>query len=33
LRAFEMTQERARRLARDLAAEAVAGWERFRQQR
>jgi len=33
LRAFEMTSDRARRLARDLAAETVTAWERFRKQR
>lgn len=30
LRAFEMTEERARRLARELADETVAEWDRFR---
>ena len=30
LRAFEMTDERARQAARELAREAVAEWERFR---
>ncbi len=32
LRAFEMTEQRARELARSLAAEVVAGWTRFRAQ-
>jgi len=30
LRAFELVDARARQLAKDLAAEAVTGWERFR---
>lgn len=30
LRAFELVEARARQLAKDLAAEAVTGWERFR---
>jgi uncharacterized protein DUF2252 len=30
LRAFELVETRARQLARELAAETVAGWERFR---
>jgi hypothetical protein len=33
LRAFEMTQQRARELARELADETVAEWNRFRRQR
>ena len=33
LRAFEMTEDRARDLARQLADETVAEWERFRRQR
>jgi hypothetical protein len=32
LRAFEMTHERARRLAREFADEAVTEWERFRRE-
>ena len=33
LRAFEMTEDRARDLGRDLARETVTEWERFRRQR
>jgi hypothetical protein len=33
LRAFEMTEERARNLARQLADDTVAEWDRFRRQR
>ena len=33
LRAFELYQERARALAKSLADETVAGWERFRAER
>ena len=33
LRAFELTDTRARQMARELAREVIAEWERFRQQR
>ncbi len=33
LRAFDMTEDRARNLGRDLAGETVTEWERFRRQR